>query len=215
MYIFRCSTLAATMLVASTQVAGFCQEYTFSDGKPCTRIENGQFVCDDNKALVELRNTHVIITTQSDATAGVKWECGTKSYTYFVDQSSTDRFFDSGCRDPSTDVTTVISVFSAKPVALPRGHGQILNFTDTDPCRKEADGGFNCGDPDGGSIRLDQGNVVMEAGPTDTAIRVRCGAGSSVYFCKAGNTTSFTNPVCADGFTSANSVRSGGFIIPP
>ncbi|KAK1991791.1 hypothetical protein LX36DRAFT_734409 [Colletotrichum falcatum] len=155
MYSFRCSILIATMLAASAQVAGFCQEYTFSDGKPCTRTENGQFVCDDNKALVQLRPNHVVITAQSDVMAG----------------SSTDTFFDSGCSDPSTDVTAVTSVLSAKPVALPRGHGQILNFTDSDPCNKEADGGFKCGDPDGGSIRLDQGSVVMDAGPTDTAIR--------------------------------------------
>ncbi|KAK1990374.1 hypothetical protein LX36DRAFT_664285 [Colletotrichum falcatum] len=212
MYFATSSVLAAALLAASASASTFCQEYSLTDGVACTTADNGlTFQCADGlvSSTVEVAATGTVrLTSNNGNQAGAKITCGTSSSTYFVDSNSTFGFQQAAC-DGSVPAS-VITVRSAKQLQLP-GVGQQLDFTDGPACTPEANGGFLCGDA---TISEAQGNVTMLAGQSDSAIKVSCDAGSSIYFCSGpAGSANFTAPTCNAGFKSANSMMSAAPIL--
>ncbi|KAK2037402.1 hypothetical protein LZ31DRAFT_560438 [Colletotrichum somersetense] len=219
MHFTTSSVLAAALLAASTSAAptsppSFCQEYSLTDGVPCTTADSGKtFQCADDlvSADVEIAAGRIQLKSNNGNQAGVKVTCGASNSTYFVDENSITLFSQAAC--DGTVPASVITVRSAKQLQLP-GIGQQLDFTDGTPCTQEANGSFLCGDSQGATISEAQGNVTMVAGQADAAIKVSCEAGSSIYFCSGpGGSANFTEPTCAAGFKSAISVKSAAPIL--
>ncbi|KAK2033149.1 hypothetical protein LX32DRAFT_635578 [Colletotrichum zoysiae] len=212
--------LAAVLLAASA--SGFSQEYNLTDGVPCTQGQPGQFQCNDGptNATVSFAGDGTLkVVSQNDNQAGVKVACGTNgNSTFFVPGKSTvgsysnfdeiGNFTKGTCT--GTPASSVITVRSAKQIDLPV-QGQQLTFTDGDPCTSQANGTFVC--KDGSSVIPANSIVAMTAGSDDTAIKVTCDAGSTIYFCSVGNSAVFTQPACGGGFKSAISMVSAAIII--
>ncbi|KAK1974130.1 hypothetical protein LZ30DRAFT_694560 [Colletotrichum cereale] len=209
----------AALLATSVQAAGFCQEWSFTDGKPCTKVQDGSFSCQDNnnaEATVKQLGSGLIQVAASKASqAGVKLDCGTNTnkIIYFVEAGMTLNFTNPACDGPA--LAGITGVQSAKPLLLP-GLYQEFNLTDGDACKKEADGSYLCGDSSGATIRQNNGVILMTSGQSDAAIKVSCNAGSSIYFCSGpGGSTNFTQPICGGNFDSVVSVKSAAPILRP
>ncbi|KAK2000327.1 hypothetical protein LX36DRAFT_437650 [Colletotrichum falcatum] len=207
---------AAALLVAS--VHGYCQEFTFVDAGPCDKQPDGNFICQEqpgvatNVTLYKDGGIIDIISFQNVIPfSGVSINCGgPTNITVFVDTVTTLEKPECSGKESSIQVDMVKSV---KQLNLPQnGYGQELTFTDADGCQQQADGSYLCG---GTKISEANGVVSMTAGQADSAVRVRCDAGSSVYYCTAGASADFTQPVCANGFTSVVNVNSTAPITPP
>ncbi|KAK1964694.1 hypothetical protein LY78DRAFT_682306 [Colletotrichum sublineola] len=216
MHFTTSSVLAATLLAASASAAGFCQEYSFTDGAPCTKGADGNFQCLDeasNSTVGVSMDGSVQITSNNENQAGVKITCGAGNSTYFVAAKTVRPFTQASCN--GTAPSSVIAVKSAKQLTLPAG-GQDVTFTDGTPCTAQGTNGrFLCGDSQGATISEANRNVTMTAGAVDAAVKVSCSAGSSVYFCSAGGSTNFTEPTCGGGFDSVISVKAEAPILQP
>ncbi|KAK1977537.1 hypothetical protein LZ30DRAFT_773407 [Colletotrichum cereale] len=205
----------AALLATSVQAAGFCQEWSFSDGKPCTKVQDSSFSCDAEATVKQLGGGLIQVTGSKSGQAGVKLDCGanTNKIIYFVESGMTLNFTNPACDGPA--LVGITSVQSAKPLLLP-GLYQEFNLTDGDACKKEADGGYLCGDSSGATIRQNNGDILMTSGQSDAAIKVSCNAGSSIYFCSGpGGSTNFTQPICGGNLNSVVSVKSAAPILRP
>ncbi|KAK2035230.1 hypothetical protein LX32DRAFT_633417 [Colletotrichum zoysiae] len=197
---------AAMLTVTPTLATSF--EYNLVDGVPCIQQPDESFDCSDGNqnSTVALDDFWAQIAVYPTTTnlGGVKAECGgPEAFTFFV--MNTAGFDVEECRGK---VLSSVTTVRAKSDFSIQSAGQELTFTDADPCTQNTDGGFTCSG--GGTVKAANGAITMTAEDNnDTAIRVFCDAGSSVFYASAGDTGNFVKPsVCGDGITKAVSVRS-------
>ncbi|KAK1996892.1 hypothetical protein LX36DRAFT_712077 [Colletotrichum falcatum] len=215
------SLLAAAVLAAAPAAAGgFSQEYNIiADGVPCAARPDGSFACVDGKtkATVFVYNTTDGYLGIEDQTAavGVRVQCGgPEAFTLFAEPGSPATYQVEPC--VGKNMTSAATVRAGNPFKVPL-RGQELTFTDADPCARNSDGVFSCGGR--AAIWASTGQIVMQLdeGAGDTAIRVSCAAGSSVFFAGGGARGGlFDSPsVCGDGITEAVNARSRRLIDDP
>ncbi|KAK2037329.1 hypothetical protein LZ31DRAFT_560507, partial [Colletotrichum somersetense] len=199
------ATLAASLLASS--VAGqFCREYTFIDGDSCPKDQAGTFNCKSGNATSIVSSPadgQILVRSTTNNQVGVRVDCGAGgTHTYFIQGSFGITFDQPGCNAKS--LAGVVSVTSRVPIPLYYG-SQDLTFTDGGACTAQSNGIYLCGDA---TIQDSNNATTMIAGKSDAAIKVSCDAGSATYFCSAGASTNFTNPVCPDGFTSVTGMKA-------
>ncbi|KAK2007062.1 hypothetical protein LZ32DRAFT_667819 [Colletotrichum eremochloae] len=203
------SFTAIALLVASAQ--GFSQEFTFTEGDPCLKQQDGDFFCNQNisgkvqnAVMVSFRNQtfdngtigpqiNLLENLTFDYWPGVKIDCGgPTNYTFIV--NGQDSWTPIGCTG-TFDTWRVNNIFSVKPIEIPylEQGSEDVGFVDGDTCQQQADGSYLCSSS-GAKISEENG--------------VGCTAGSSVYFVSGGDSGNFTQPLCANGFTEVRAFPS-------
>ncbi|KAK1596328.1 uncharacterized protein LY79DRAFT_577367 [Colletotrichum navitas] len=189
--------MAAAMLTVTPALANSF-EYNLVEGVPCTQQPDESFTCSDGSenSTVALDDYYAEISVYPTTPnlGGVKAECGgPDAFIFFVMNAA--GFYVEECSGKA--LSSVITVRARNDFSI-QSAGQELTFTDADPCTQSSDGGFTCSG--GGTIRTANGAITMTAEEdVDTAIRVICNAGSSVFYTSAGDIGNFMKPsVCGD-----------------